>query len=410
MAGEPGMSTLGDVAIVKTGPFGSQLHAHDYLEQGVPVVMPFNIANRRIDTSAIARVAQADADRLSRHKIAVGDLVFSRRGEIDKCALVTPSEVGWLCGTGCLLARLDVTKADPSYVSFHISSAETREWLRAHAVGLVMPNLNTGILSRLPLRLPSLVEQRSISGVLTALDDRIEANRRMNKTLESVARALFKSWFIDFDPVRAKAAAQPTGLIAEIDGLFPSLLDESGRPTGWRTERLDHVLELSYGKALSAQVRRSGTVPVYGSGGRTGWHDESLVDGPGIIVGRKGTVGSLYWEDGAFFPIDTVFYVRSDLPLTYCFYRLQTLGLESMNTDAAVPGLNRGNAYRLAFTAPPAALALEFDRIVSVLRQRIKLNTEQSSTLAALRDLLLPKLMSGAIRVNDADQQLAAHL
>lgn len=97
-------------------------------------------------------------------------------------------------------------------------------------------------------------------------------------------------------------------------------------------------------------------MPVYGSGGITGFHNGHLVDGPGIIIGRKGTVGSLYWEDQPFYPIDTVFYVMPKMQLTYCYYVLQTLGLERMNTDAAVPGLNRNNVYWLSVVWSPHEL------------------------------------------------------
>jgi type I restriction enzyme S subunit len=110
-------------------------------------------------------------------------------------------------------------------------------------------------------------------------------------------------------------------------------------------------------------------LPVYGSGGVTGYHNQALVNHGSVVVGRKGTVGALYWEDGPFFPIDTTFYVRPiAAPLTYCFYLLQTLGLDKMNTDAAVPGLNRENAYRLEHVLPNTATLKAFDKTVSLLR------------------------------------------
>jgi len=133
-------------------------------------------------------------------------------------------------------------------------------------------------------------------------------------------------------------------------------------------------------------------------------HDTALVDGPSIIVGRKGTVGSLYWEDGPFYPIDTTFYVRPKVELTFCYYLLQGLGLENMNTDAAVPGLNRNNAYRLPVPRSSPEICGEFDKIISLLREKIRANNEQNQTLANLRDLLLPKLMSGEIRLRDAEK------
>lgn len=167
-------------------------------------------------------------------------------------------------------------------------------------------------------------------------------------------------------------------------------------------------MELSYGKALKANNRIAGEVPVYGSGGVTGRHNESLVDGPSVIVGRKGTVGSLYWEDQPFFPIDTVFYARSSAPMTYCFYLLKTLGLSDMNTDAAVPGLNRSNVYRLMVPHAPETVLSAFDDVTRVIRDSIFRNQQQAQTLATLRDTLLPRLISGQLRLPEAGVELPA--
>jgi len=148
--------------------------------------------------------------------------------------------------------------------------------------------------------------------------------------------------------------------------------------------------------------RVNGKYPVYGSGGLTGTHNYHLVDGPGIIVGRKGTVGSLYWEDNSFYAIDTVFYVkcRDNMTLLFSFYLLETLGLEEMNTDAAVPGLNRNNAYRLEIPKYPGDLVESFTNIVSGFRNKVRLINEEIITLEIIRDTLLPKLLSGELNIN----------
>ncbi len=123
---------------IQTGPFGSQLHRSDYIESGVPVIMPTNIQDGRMVTDGIAYISEGDATRLIRHRVKPGDIIFSRRGEVDKCAVATNREEGWLCGTGCLLAQPNLDRADPRYIGYHISLPETRAWLRRHAVGLVM--------------------------------------------------------------------------------------------------------------------------------------------------------------------------------------------------------------------------------------------------------------------------------
>ncbi len=140
--------------VIQTGPFGSQLHASDYVPEGIPVVMPKDINARRVSTTDIARVREHDAERLSRHRLLVGDIVYSRRGDVERHALIGERETGWLCGTGCLLVRLGPTWPSPLFASMALDRPETRAWIVQHAIGATMPNLNTGILTAVPLVVP----------------------------------------------------------------------------------------------------------------------------------------------------------------------------------------------------------------------------------------------------------------
>ncbi|WP_347888580.1 restriction endonuclease subunit S [Nitrosomonas europaea] len=252
-----------------------------------------------------------------------------------------------------------------------------------------------------------------------------------------MAQAIFKSWFVDFDPVKAKIAAIEQGKdplraamraisgktdaeltqmlrghhdqLAATAALFPDAMEESELgeiPKGWEVKRIGDLIELAYGKALKSTDRQDGPVPVYGSGGVTGYHNEALVPHGSIIVGRKGTVGSLYWEDESFFPIDTTFYVKPKaVPMTYCFYAMQILGLDKMNTDAAVPGLNRENVYRLELVKPSVSVLNAFDGLFAQMRKTMRANETESRSLAELRDTLLPKLLSGELSVADLDKE-----
>ncbi|MBX5859729.1 restriction endonuclease subunit S [Pseudomonas aeruginosa] len=413
MSSEWQSTTLGAICnaqggAIQTGPFGSQLHTSDYKEHGVPVVMPTNIGDGGISEIGIARIDDSDVERLSQHKLHLGDIVFSRRGDVTKNALIQPHEVGWLCGTGCLKVRLgDKSVADERFISYHLRSPRTKEWLVRRAVGATMPNLNTGILASVPIMLPPLHVQLRIGEILGSLDDCIAILRETNATLEAMAQAIFKSWFVDFEPVRAKAEGrQPERMDAATAALFPDSFEDSEQgmvPKRWRVGKVEDLMELAYGKALKSTDRVDGQVPVYGSGGITGYHNQALVAGPSVVVGRKGTVGSIYWEDRPFFPIDTVFFVKTDKPLTYCYYLLKTLGLEEMNTDAAVPGLNRGNAYRLPVVIADEYVFRAFDDLVSGWRSEIFANCKQVQVLTKIRDALLPKLISGEIRLPEAE-------
>lgn len=393
---------------IQTGPFGSQLHASDYVPYGIPSIMPQNIGDNRISEDGIARITPKDAQRLSKYLVRPGDIIYSRRGDVEKRALISSNESGWLCGTGCLRIRLGENGPNTVFASYYFGHPAVREWIVRHAHGATMPNLNTSILASCPFLLPPKKIQEAIADILGTLDDRIELNRKMNETLEQMARALFKSWFIDFDPVHAKMDGRwkkghsLPGLPAELWDLFPDSMEQQENikiPTGWCTSRLDSILTLAYGKSLPSEKRVPGGIPVYGSGGLNGYHNESLVTDATIIVGRKGTVGSLYWEHRPCFPIDTVYFVQSSAPMTFCYFLLESLPLKDMNTDAAVPGLNRENAYRLLFTRPPNRLIGEFDAVASKIRERLVFVQTEISTLIQVRDSLLPKLMNGEVRV-----------
>jgi type I restriction enzyme S subunit len=182
--------SLGDLCAegggnIQTGPFGSQLHAADYVPFGIPSVMPLNIGDNVIVEDDIARITEADAKRLQRYRLAEGDIVYSRRGDVEKRALVRSEHDGWLCGTGCLRVRLgDRDRNDSQFISYLLGVPKTREWISQHAIGATMPNLNTGILSSVPLQVPDIEEQRSIVEVLGAFDEKIAANRRLLPLLD----------------------------------------------------------------------------------------------------------------------------------------------------------------------------------------------------------------------------------
>ncbi|MFG6439796.1 restriction endonuclease subunit S [Roseateles sp. LKC17W] len=294
---------------------------------------------------------------------------------------------------------------DPRFISYFLQTVDFLAFSDKAAV----PGINRNHLHEAKVQLAPVREQRKIAEFLGMLDQRITLLRETNATLEAIAQALFKSWFVDFDPVRAKRDGRaPEGMDEATAALFPDSFEDSELgevPRGWLPCRLDSLLELAYGKALKAESRRPGPVPVYGSGGVTGWHDTALVAEPSIVVGRKGTVGSLYWESRPFFPIDTVFYVRTSLPMSYCFELLKTLGLQGMNTDAAVPGINRENVYRLLVPSVPDRVIAAFDAVVSSIRRRIDHNAGHAETLAALRDTLLPRLISGQLRLPEAAEE-----
>ena len=195
--------SLGDVVredggVLQTGPFGSQLKQAEYLDEGVPVIMPKDIRNGEVVTETVARVSEATADRLARHRIAVNGIVLPRRGEVTKRAFIGEQQAGWLCGTGCIKIETKGLRVWPKYLYYLLGAPRSVEWLERNAVGSTMLNLSSEIVSRFPLRLPTIEIQKEIGAILSAYDDLIENNRRRIALLEEAARLLYREWFVHF--------------------------------------------------------------------------------------------------------------------------------------------------------------------------------------------------------------------
>ena len=320
-------------------------------------------------------ISRLGLERSSAKLVPTGSVLLSTRAPIGYVCLAK-GELTTNQGFRALIANA----CEPEYLYYWLRS--NGQELERHASGSTFKELSASALAKIEIDLPPKVEQERIATVLGALDDKIELNRRMSEALESVVGALFKSWFVD-----SESAVAPT-------------------PDGWSNRALGDLLELLYGKALRADERQGGNIPVYGSNGQIGWHDRKLVDGPGIVVGRKGNPGVVTWSQRDFFPIDTTFYVipKDGVSLRFLFYALRNQRLESIAADSAVPGLNRNMAYMNRQLVPTRDVMDAFDEYADgVLARRDDLDAE-SRTLADLRDTLLPMLLSGEIRVPEAEK------
>jgi type I restriction enzyme S subunit len=291
---------------------------------------------------------------------------------------------------------------------FYLLHTLTRR-LGEYSQGTATKFLTMGILSHLPVELPPIVEQRAIGHILDSLDDKIELNRRMNETLEAMARALFKSWFVDFDPVRAKAEGRPTGIPPHLVDLFPDAFEDSELgeiPKGWRMGPLDSVLVLQRGFDLPSPKRTSGAYPVLAASGPSGTHNEFMVRGPGVTTGRSGVLGKVFYVHGDFWPLNTSLWVKEfrHSRAAYAFHLLRGLDFGLFNAGSAVPTLNRNHVHNLPTLLPPMGLIDVFERVAVANLARQRHGADQSVTLAALRDALLPKLISGELRVPDAER------
>ncbi len=276
---------------------------------------------------------------------------------------------------------------DPRFVSYFLKCQD----LGAYDGAAAVPGINRNVIHQLPTRRPPLPIQRKIASILSAYDDLIGNNTRRIKILEEMAQRIYREWFVDYRYPGHEGV--------------PLVESELGPiPHGWNAGRVGDAMTFVYGKALKAEGRRGGPVAVFGSSGVVGYHDEALDPGPGIVVGRKGNVGAIHWSDGPFYPIDTTYWVRTELPLIFCLHSLRDLVF--VNSHAAVPGLNREHAYALPLVTPDPEVSTRFERISAELFMLRRVLIDSNRGLMEARDLLLPRLVSGEIDVSDLDIQV----
>jgi len=380
---------------------------------GIPLITAKIVKDGRINNIE-EYIATKDYDSWMRRGIPqAGDIVMTTEAPLGEIAQLDNRKVA--LAQRLITLRGDSKLLDNNYLRFLMQSSFIQNQLHERATGTTVLGIKQSELRKINLVIPPLSEQKAIAHILGTLDDKIELNRQMNETLEAMAREIFKSWFVDFDPVRAKIEGrQPAGMDAATADLFPNDFEESSLgliPKGWKVETLGDVCEFAYGKTLKKESRRNGNIPVYGSNGQIGWHDEAIVNSPGVIVGRKGNPGIVKYSHTSFYPIDTTFYIIPKgkvMSMQYLFHYLSFLDLASLGADSAVPGLNRNMAYMSKILIPPTNILDYFERYTFSLADYIYSNTDQSRNLENIRDTLLPKLMSGQIRVKETEKLLTA--
>ena len=308
-----------------------------------------------------------------------------------------------------------------------------RRQIQHEASGSVQDNINLQTLERLEFLLPPLPEQKAIAHVLSMLDDRIELNRRMNKTLEAMAQALFKSWFVDFDPVidnalangkeipeelsekaqaRAALGDQRRPLPEEIRTLFPDEFTDSEElgwiPKGWKAGCLEDMVTLQRDFDLPKAKRARGNFPLIAASGQDGTHNKAKVVGPGVVTGRSGKLGIVNFVQKDFWPLNTTLWVKKYKNSTpyHAYQLLRTLSLERYNSGSAVPTLNRNHVHGMGLLVPPMSLIRVFSLHSESMFDKINANLSQDVTLTKLRDTLLPKLLSGELRIPDAEKMV----
>jgi type I restriction enzyme, S subunit len=402
MAGKWHSVRLGELCDEERGITYGIVKVGEFIPGGVPVVRGGDIRDGRIICDDSKRVTEDVSNQFRRTILRGGEIVLNLIADPGHSAIVPPELAGHNVSRDVAVIPLN-GNPDVRFIDFFLKSKIAVDWLTARLQGSVTQKINLGTLRELPVPQPPLAEQKAIAAVLGALDDKIELNRRMNATLEAMARALFQSWFVDFGPVRAKLdGREPVGLDTDTAALFPKHFEESALgpiPQGWEVGSLEDVLTLQRGFDLPTPDRTHGKYPVMAASGPNGCHDKFMVRGPGVTTGRSGVLGRVFFIHGDFWPLNTSLWVKEfkRVSTAYAFHLMRSLGFEMFNAGSAVPTLNRNHVHRLPVVIPPKPIIEAFDSQVMPLMKRQKANEDQSRTLATLRDTLLPKLFSGEL-------------
>jgi type I restriction enzyme S subunit len=257
----------------------------------------------------------------------------------------------------------DDSKADARFVKYMFDATIQRR-VQLFTQGAAQDNLSQEKLLSIEFKVPGVTEQARIADILSAYDELIGNNQRRMKLLEDAARQLYREWF-----VRLR---------------FPGhehTRSGNGVPEGWDRVTLGERVELNYGKALKAEDRVEGSFPVYGSSGIVGAHEKALVTAPGIVLGRKGNVGSVFWCAKDYWPIDTVYFVGPEQSTLWLYYTLQHMHF--ISTDVAVPGLNRDFAYSRPLLVPDRRIVRSFLEAAAPLHEQITKLDEMNSKSSA---------------------------
>lgn len=361
-----------------------RIYASDYVTEGIPfvrgkeVVQQFK-SHEKLQSELFIDSNKFEAIRDRFGAPSKGDMLITSVGTLGVPYLVKDEE-DFYFKDGNLIWFKDFSGLCSKFFYYWIQSPRGRAQLQKCTIGTSQSAYTIERLKEIDLDILSHGQQEKIATFLSKYDNLIENNRRRIQLLEESARLLYKEWF-----VRLRFPGHEH--VKVVDGV----------PEGWEKKTLGEVAPLSYGKALKKDLRTPGPFPVYGSSGDVGSHNKALVKGPGIILGRKGNVGSVFWSSKDFFPIDTVYFLSNDKASLYLYYVLMHMSF--INTDVAVPGLNRDFAHSREMLIPDDKILLLFNDQATSIHSQIDCLKDYNMSLSQARDLLLPKLMNGEISI-----------
>lgn len=440
VSGKWGSASIQDVSEkVAMGPFGSSIKVETFVPHGVPVISGQHLHGTRLADLDYNFISLEHADQLANANVKRGDVVFTHAGNIGQVAYIPKSSKyeRYVISQRQFYLRPNTQKVLPEFIAYYFTSADGQHKLLANASSSGVPSIAQPVsyLRTINIPVPPLVEQRAITHILGTLDDKIELNRRMNATLEAMARTLFQSWFVDFDPVRAKLdGRQPAGLDAATAALFPEHFkhgEDSMLPVGWRSVALDELCainawtlgkndnlsELEYVEISEVSRGNIANIATYTRGDEPSRARRRLRHGDTVLSTVRPDRGSYFL---ALNPPEnrvasTGFAVLTPTKAPWSFIHAAMTQPEvsdylgQMADGGAYPAVRPEIIGSMKVALPNEPQILDaFHRTCAPLFEQAEANRAQSRTLAILRDALLPRLLSGDIRVTNLEDEVAS--
>lgn len=387
---------LGDVCEI-FGRIGFRGYtAQDLVESpkdGAITLSPTNIVNGELDFTNSTYLSWDKYEESPEIKINENDIVVVKTASVGKCALVRKLPHPTTLNPQFVV--LKKIQADPVYLSYIIKGKCFQSSLKAITAGSVVPTLSQKHMADIEIYLPDLKNQKKIAAVLSALDDKIALNKKMNQKLEAMAKRLYDYWFVQYDfPDKNGHPYKTTGGPMTEN---PTLKREI--PVGWEVKTIGDYLKIGNGRDHSKLA--DGLYPVYGSGGIMRYVAEYLHDGETVLFPRKGTLNNVMYRNEPLWTVDTMFYTSVLVPHSalFVFYSAKMFDFERLNTGTGVPSMTSDIIKKLPIISPDKHTLEQFDKTVAKLYNQIHHNEKEISRLTKLRDKLLPLLMNGQATV-----------
>ena len=385
---------LRNIADIQTGPFGSQLHKEDYVDVGTPIVTVEHLGNRVFTEQNLPKVSDKDKIRLSKYILKEGDMVFSRVGSVDRCSYVDAAHDGWMFSGRCLRVRPNA-EIVPLYLYYFFCLEDTKQFVRNIAVGATMPSINTKLLGEVEVTYPSLIEQQKIVALFSALDDKIETNQKINDNLEQQVMALYHQMFDESNSNRKNIRAD------EYFDISIGKTPPRKEPQWFSKNPSDCVwVSISDMGSCGLYIEDSSEYLTHDAVEK---FNVKIVPDNTVILSFKLTVGRVAITDGCMTTNEAIAHFKTDKPkineYLYCYlknFNFQTMG----STSSIATAVNSKIIKGMPFVVPTAEELEKFHSIAAPLFTMIKSNQQESKYLGELRDVLLPKLMSGEIDVS----------